>query len=645
LLRIVQAWKLPSLPWGALCSNFFPILKAYIKVEVYIEVGGLVLGTLRTSVVGVSDMNQEEIQRFVRKSYLSPPKYREAVVNGVPIAGLPENYKEIQTLKDLLEIGYKEIDVKEQVQRNLIAKRRAGENPCPGIIGYDEDVLDVIPSLYRALLAGHNINFVGEVGQAKTRLAETIARELLSPTPAIAGCIIHDNPLSVPLEELLMLLEGEHPPHSSLEFHICSDCEERIIENGLDTPIRWVEGKERYQYVLATPDISVKDLVGYIDAVRMTKKGTEIYSLKSYSPGRLLEARYGILCIDELPVLDPRRQVVLLSVLQEGKFTTGTYPVIFKPKLLLIATANPIDYTHVGRFIEPLEDRIETHIRTHYLGDAPWRLASTRNYRKFERNERALINEMLIVLQEASPRIRADAFVPLYILEIVTRIVQMARVHPDIDKARRVSIRMAIHSLEVVVSEAERTRYICYDKLPIPRVCEIPVIHQVSKIKLGEIEDTEENRRKLLDEVIKSALREVSLNYLKLIAEENIKEIADDFAGGKVFEVSSLKPSCAYNNRDAMKGCEIPGEDYVTQLEGFPALKRAAERMMDILREKHERFEGYAKLYGVPSRLIHFSEPVNDELIASITELILEGLYWMEPPILEKKEEAYIGRS
>ena len=575
-------------------------------------------------------MNREEMRRFVRRSYLSPPRYREAVVNGVPVAGLPENYKEIQTLRELLEICYKEVDVREQVRRNLIAKRRAGENPYPGIIGYDEDVLDVIPSLDRALLAGHNIIFVGEVGQAKTRLAETIARELLSPTPAIAGCIIHDNPLSLPLEELLMLLEGKHPPHSSLEFHICSDCEERIIEDGLDTPIRWVEGRERYQYVLATPDISVKDLVGYIDAVRMTKKGAEIYSLKSYSPGRLLEARYGILCIDELPVLDPRRQVTLLSVLQEGKFTTGTYPVIFKPKLMLIATANPIDYTHVGRFIEPLEDRIETHIRTHYLGDNVWKSSSsTRSHRKFERNERALINEMLIVLQEVEPRIRADAFIPLYILEIVTRIVQMARAHPDIDKVRRVSIRMAIHGLEVIVSEAERTRYVCYDKRPIPRICEVPVIHQVSKIKLGEIEDTEENRRKLLDEVIRSAVREVSLNYLKLVGEKSIKEIADDFAGGKVFEVSSLKPSCAYRNRGAMKGCEIPGEDYITQLEGFPALKGAVERLVDILREKHRKFEGYAKLYGVPSRLIHFSEPVDDELIASVTELILEGLYWM----------------
>jgi magnesium chelatase subunit I len=134
---------------------------------------------------------------------------------------------------------------------------------------------------------------------------------------------------------------------------VSPECEDIIRSNKLETKIDWVSGADRYKYILSTPDISVKDLVGQIDAIKIAKKGVELYNIESYSAGQLLQARHGILCIDELPVLDPRKQVSLLSVLQEGKFTTGTYPIVFKPDVRIIATANPIDYTHSGKIIEP----------------------------------------------------------------------------------------------------------------------------------------------------------------------------------------------------------------------------------------------------------------------------------------------------
>ena len=266
-------------------------------------------------------------RKLVHRCYTSQPKYTEIE------PGVPEDYKQINTVGQLLEISYKEANVDEQMRRNLVAKRRRNENPYRGIVGFDEDV---IPATDRAILAGHDIIYIGEIGQAKTRLAETIAKNLLSPIPAVRGTLTHDVPTTIPEDELVAMLTDQEIIRTSPEFHVSKECEDIIRNNKLDTKIDWVDGTQRYKYVLATPDISVKDLVGQIDAIKIAKKGVEIYSMESYSPGQLLLARHGILCIDELPVLDPRKQVALLSVLQEGKFTTGAYPVVFKPMARII---------------------------------------------------------------------------------------------------------------------------------------------------------------------------------------------------------------------------------------------------------------------------------------------------------------------
>src|ERR671911_707278 len=430
---------------------------------------------------------------MVLDSYNSNPTYNEI------FPGVPHNYKEIKTLKDLLEINYRHAKVDNQIRGNLIMLLKKGINPYRGIIGYEDDV---IPSINRGILAGHDLLLVGQIGQAKTKLSEAISQNLLSPIPIIRKSLTNDIPTTISAEQMISLLEDKEIMHYSPRFTVSKETEDTIRNNGLDTKIDWISGSERYRYILATPDISVKDLVGQIDAIKIAKKGVEIYNIESYSPGQLLQARHGILCIDELPVLDPRKQVSLLSVLQEGKFTTGSYPVYFEPDVRIIATANPIDYTHSGKIIEPLFDRLRSHIETRY----PVKI----------------IDEMLIIVQEAKIADAKNVMLPVFMIKTIAKITQMTRVHHDVNHDKGVSVRMSVHSMEMVVGEAERTRSVIYDIKAIPRFCDIHCIHQSSKFELAEMEDTRQNRKNVLDSIIESTLKEVSLEYIQKLAPEQL---------------------------------------------------------------------------------------------------------------------------
>ena len=543
------------------------------------------------------------IKETVHRSYTSQPKYSEIA------PGVPEDYKQVHTLGQLLELSYKDASVEEQMRGNLIAKRKRNEDPYPGIIGYDEDV---VPATDRAILASHDIIYIGEIGQAKTKLAETIARSLLSPIPAVKGCVIHDIPTSLPEQELVSLLAGDDVAHTSPEFHICNECEHKIRDNKLDTEIEWIDGTDRYRYILATPDISVKDLVGQIDAIKIAKKGVEIYSIESYSPGQLLQSRHGILCIDELPVLDPRKQVALLSVLQEGKFTTGAYPVIFKPESRIIATANPIDYTHSGKIIEPLFDRLRSHIDTHY--------------------PRTVEDEMAIMVQEARMNYDGKAFLPIFMLKILARITHMAREHPDVNKDKGVSVRMSIHGLELLIGEAFRTRAVYYDVPAIPRPCDVYSIQQASKFELSEVEDNRANRIKVLNMLIEEALKQTALEYIAGLNPDQLTKIKDEFAKNKTFEASQN-----------LLGGKNGSTDYENQLGKFPALKRLVSDVLEMVRKDQQAFVESVKKYNIGSRIITMQGNMDGEFTASVTEIVLEGLRWLKPPVVDKKEKGYVS--
>ena len=540
-----------------------------------------------------------EIENLVNRSYGSEPKYTEIM------AGVPEDYEQIKTLRDLLEINYKVVGAKEQLRINLIARIKSKSTKYPGIIGFEDDV---VPSLDRAILSCHDLILIGQIGQAKTRIAQTIAETLLSPMPIIRGSITNDCPMDLPSNELISLLEDKENPMSIPKFYVNGESMKKIKNNKLDTQIEWVDGKNRFKYVLATPDISVKDLVGQIDAIKIIQKGKEMYEIESYSPGQLMQAKHGLFCIDELPVLDTRKQVALLSVLQEGRFTTGAYPVIFEPKTVFFATANPIDYTHSGKIIEPLFDRLKSHIQTHY--------------------PRSINEEMMIIVQEAKiPR----SFVPIFMLKILTRIVQAARSSNEINQDKGVSVRMGIHSLELLVGEAERTRSISHNILAVPRPCDIFSIGQSVKFELAELDDTTENRKKVLKNLISNAMKETSLEYLMKVDSGVFDLIKKEFLG-KSFQVSQ-----EILQTNSMQ------TSYINQLRNFNSLQGLITSIYQYVAFDQENFLKETLKHGISNECLVFSEDAQNELRAGVVELILDGLCWIEPKILDKKEGMYIA--
>ena len=598
--------------------------------------------------------DKDFVLELVESSYSNAPAYKEAY------CGVPENYKEIKTLKELLESNYKYRSTKIQLRENLLSKIKNNENPFTGIIGFEETV---IPSVKRALLAGHDILFIGHIGQGKTKLAEILSENLLSPIPIVEGTITNDIPTEIPYSQLISLLQDKDIHRSLPEFFVSKDCEEIIKNNKLNTRIKWVDGKSRYRYILATPDISVKDLVGQIDVVKVIKKGIEVFDIDSYSPGYLLQARYGILCLDELPVLDPRKQVTLLSVLQEGRFTTGAYPVFFKPDVKIIATANPIDYTHSGKIIEPLADRLRSHIETHY--------------------PRTLDDEILILIQEIDMLFRKNTFLPVFILKTIVKIFQSLRTNSEINNERGVSVRSTIHSLEIMIGEVEVMRSIINKVMTIPRFSDIYCIFQSSKFELDEIEDTTENKIKFLNNTIYEIMKETSIDYFtKLINSEDLISIKNEFKG-KTFTVlqnqyqnhtsTSTRTTKANKQQKQSTAIKIKLKNsdsnnitttsnnsssllYSEQLKQFSFTKKIVKKVIDEIKEEQTEYINKAQKNNISNNLeyLEYNNKNNknkileegefdkhEELIASIMELLLEYLRFSNPPILDRKENKF----
>jgi len=541
----------------------------------------------------------EDFKVIVHKSYNSDPAYKQSVL------GLPENYKEIKTLEDLLSINYKHVSVNDQLRGNLITKLKSQQFPYSGIIGYDDDI---VPSLNRAILSSHDMLLVGQIGQAKTKIAETVAKNLLSPIPIVEGSITNDIPTLIPESELVSLLNDKEITRSRPEFYVSTETEDKIRNNRMDTKIVWIDGPSRYKYLLATPDISVKDLVGQIDAIKIAKRGVEIYNMESYSPGQLLLARHGVFCIDELPVLDPRKQVALLSVLQEGIYTTGSYPVIFKPNTRIISTANPIDYTHSGKIIEPLYDRMKSHIITRY--------------------PKKVYDEMMIMVQEAKISNSHNVVLPIFILRTLAEITRIARDHPEINHEKGVSVRMSIHSLEILISEAERVRGIINNIKAVPRFSDIYSIRQTSKFELSEIDDSHENRMNILDAIISEAIKKVCAQYLTNVPPERLMNLKNEFKINKAFHVSQDISGSAKNQKS-----------YESQVNKFSSLREIMDIVINNISKDQKHFE--ESLLENAINVDTSKDTKDPEYLSSVTELVLEGLRFTDPPILDRKEGIY----
>jgi magnesium chelatase subunit I len=327
--------------------------------------------------------------------------------------------------------GLRRRPVKDEVRENLIEKLRAGETLFPGIIGYEETV---IPQLVNAILSRHNFILLGLRGQAKSRILRGLIDLLDDTIPVVPGCEIHDDPLEP----------------------LCAGCRARVAAEGDKLPLAWLPRDLRFVEKLATPDVTIADMVGDIDPIKAARAGLGLSDELTMHYGLLPRANRGIFAINELADLAGKIQVGLFNILQEGDIQIKGYPVRLRLDLLMVFTANPEDYTARGKIITPLKDRIGSEIRTHY--------PLTRDH------------AMAITGQEAWLSRHADGRqleIPPYLREIVEEIAFQARAERKIDKRSGVSQRMPITCLENVVSNAERRALMADENPIVPRVTDI----------------------------------------------------------------------------------------------------------------------------------------------------------------------------
>ena len=332
------------------------------------------------------------------------------------------------TIRELRDSGYSSRSVKQELRDNLIARLRRGEGLFSGIVGYEQTV---VPQIENAVLSGQDIVFLGERGQAKTRMARLLVGLLDDEMPALAGCEISDEPFAP----------------------ICSACRQRVGEQGDRTPIAWIPRDRRYGEKLATPDITIADLIGEVDPIKVAE-GRYLSDELTIHYGLLPRTNRGIFALNELPDLAGKVQVGLFNVMQEGDVQIKGYPVRLPLDVLLVFTANPEDYTARGKIITPLKDRIGSEILTHYPASVDLGMTITKQEAWVERDHRPVR-------------------VPDFIAELVERIAFEARTDRRIDRRSGVSQRLPITVMENVISNAERRSVTVGDEEVVPRVSDI----------------------------------------------------------------------------------------------------------------------------------------------------------------------------
>jgi magnesium chelatase subunit I len=335
-----------------------------------------------------------------------------------------------ETLGELRASGYRSRPVKQEIRDNLVRKLRAGDALFPGIIGYDETV---IPQLVNAILSRHNFILLGLRGQAKSRILRGLIDLLDDRIPVMPGCEIHADPLAP----------------------LCAACRQRVALDGDRLSIGWLARDARYVEKLATPDVTIADMVGDIDPIKAAQAGLILSNELTMHYGLLPRANRGIFAINEQPDLAGKFQVGRFNIVLEGDVQIKGYPIRLKLDVMLVFTANPEDYTARGKIITPLKDRIGSEIRTHY--------PATRH------------NAMAITKQEAWTD-RVDAVkveIPSYVREVVEEVAFQARADRKIDKRSGVSQRLPITTLELVVSNAERRALANGEGVVVPRVTDV----------------------------------------------------------------------------------------------------------------------------------------------------------------------------
>ncbi|MGB7131762.1 MAG: magnesium chelatase [Candidatus Sulfotelmatobacter sp.] len=459
--------------------------------------------------------------------------------------GLPRTLGELRTSK-FSEERLHNRRVKDELRDNLMARlrRRDDASIFPGIVGYDDTV---VPQIVNAILSRHNFILLGLRGQAKSRILRALTALLDSEMPYISGCEIRDNPYAP----------------------ICRRCREEVARLGDATPISYLSASDRYVEKLATPDVTIADLIGDIDPIKAARGGHELSSELTVHYGLLPRANRGIFAINELPDLAGKIQVGLFNVMQEGDVQIKGYPIRLPLDVAIVFSANPEDYTARGKIITPLKDRIGSEIRTHYP---------------------ATVDEgIAITAQEAWTRRNGHAMhLPNYIQQVIERIAFSAREDKKIDKRSGVSQRLPITAMENVISNAERRALRNDEKLVVPRISDV---YAALPAITGKLELEYEGEMKGADFVSRELIRAaIAKTYDEYFTGANMQQIVQWFDLGGEIQLSESVSACeALENLREIQGLvEKLGPLGVSQKEGPEQQVSAAEFILEGL-HAHKR--------------------------------------------------------
>jgi magnesium chelatase subunit I len=421
------------------------------------------------------------------------------------------------TIGQLKASEYRVLTVREEMRKNLIDKLRRGETPFPGVIGYEDTV---IPQVETAILAGHDIIFIGERGQAKSRLIRSLVNLLDEEVPVIKGGELNDNPYSP----------------------VTKYCRELVERYGDDTEIEWIGREARYSEKLATPDVSVADLIGEVDPIKVAE-GRYLSDELTIHFGLIPRTNRGIFAINELPDLVEKVQVGLFNVMEEKDIQIKGYKIRLPLDICIVATANPEDYTNRGRIITPLKDRFQSQISTHY--------PRTREI------------EIVIMEQEAYVP-GGEGFnlrVPRFIKEIIAEISFQARSSGDINQRSGVSVRTTIANFESIMAAAEKRGIVLGEREIAPRITDFPSIvpSTSGKIELEYLgEDSTEGA--VVDKLIKRSIKTVFDSYFPSL--DVFADVIKSFEHGYVEVADSM-----------------PSEDYIMGVREIKGLERCVDSL------------------------------------------------------------------
>jgi magnesium chelatase subunit I len=450
------------------------------------------------------------------------------------------------TLGELRDSGWRSRTVKEELRLNLATRLSAGEAAFPGIVGYDETV---IPAIENALLAGHDIVFLGERGQAKTRLARMLVNLLDERMPVIRGGELNDDPYA-PISPAARAL---------------------VADAGDETPIDWLPRDRRYAEKLATPDITIADLIGEVDPIRVAE-GRYLSDELTLHYGLIPRANRGIFALNELPDLAERIQVGLLNILEERDVQIRGFTIRLPLDLFVVASANPEDYTSRGRIITPLKDRLGSQIRTHY--------------------PRSLEHEVAIMRQEkhAFPEHPGipPVIVPSFMEELVAELTHLARRSPDISQRSGVSVRVSVANMEVLEAAAIKRAVRLGEPVAVPRISDLGAVlaSTTGKVEADSIgDDTPEER--IVERLVTKTVYSVFGRHFR---SDDLGAVVEAFEDGRVVHT----------------GDRVPSRDYVRAMREVPGLRAAVARL------------------GAFDAADGAQEPA---LAAAAVELVLEGLH------------------